>query len=243
MSRPFLEAKAENEMFLTCANAKRLSSIYVDGELGAFNRTRVTAHLRRCEACAGYFDQLSTLRSTLRSLPAPLIPPRVTASLKVVASRERRIVNHNHGSLLGYRLERWRFRLNQMMRPMALPVTGGVLSSLVLFGTLILTMGANAPVVVAGAADEPVLSYPARIEPYLIPVELRTREVTLTMNLDGMGQLRGYAVADGKASFAGDSSRLQSTKISLPSLGQALGVARPISGDIQISFQPLGLRR
>jgi hypothetical protein len=63
------------------------------------------------------------------------------------------------------------------------------------------------------------------------------------MTLDGLGQLRRYAVADGKASFAGDSSRLQSTKISLPSLGHALGVAQPISGDIQISFQPLGLRR
>ena len=229
-------------MFLTCANAKRLSSIYVDGALGAFNRARVTAHLRRCEACAGYFDQLSALRSTLRSLPAPSIPSRLASTLRVLASRERRIVNHNHGSLLDYRFESWRFRFNQMMRPMALPVTGGLVSSLVLFGTLVLTMGANAPVVVAVAADEPLLSYPAPIQPYLIPVELRSREVTLTMTLDGLGQLRRYAVADGKASFAGDSSRLQSTKISLPSLGHALGVAEPISGDIQISFQPLGLR-
>jgi hypothetical protein len=224
-------------MFLTCTNAKRLSSIYVDGELGVFNRARVTGHLRRCEACASYFDQLSALRSTLRSLPAPAVPSRLTSALKILASRERQIVNHNHGSLLDYRLERWRFRLNQLMRPMALPVTGGLLSSLILFGTLVFTMGTNAPVVVAGAGPEPLLSYPAPIQPYLIPVELRSQEVTLTMNLDTMGQLRGYAVADGKASFAGDSSRLQSTKISLPSLGQTLGV------DIQISFQPLGLRR
>jgi hypothetical protein len=229
-------------MFLTCANAKRLSSIYVDGQLGVFNRVRVTAHLRRCEACAGYFDQLSALRSALRSLPAPSIPSRLTAALKVLASHERRIVNHNHGSVFDYRLELWRFRLNQLMRPVALPVTGGLLSSLILFGTLILTMGANSPVVVE-AADEPLFSYPAPIRANLIPVELRSREVTLTMTLDGMGQLRGYAVADGKASFAGDSSRLQSTQISLPSLGHALGVAQPFSGDIQISFQPLALRR
>lgn len=232
-------------MFLTCASAKRLSSIYVDGELGVINRARVTAHLRRCETCASYFDQLSALRSTLRSLPPPSIPARLTAALKILASRERQIVNHNNGSVFDYRLERWRFRFDQLMRPMALPVTGGLLSSLILFGTLVMTMGANAPVAaaVAAAVDEPRLSYPAPNQPYLIPVELRSREVTLTMTLDGLGQLRGYAVDDGKASFTGDSSHLQSTKISLPSLGQALGVAQPISGDIQISFQPLGLRR
>jgi hypothetical protein len=233
-------------MFLTCANAKRLSSSYVDGQLGVVNRERVGGHLRRCEACAGYFDQLSAMRSTLRSLPAPLAPMRLTAALKVLASRERRIVNHNHGSVFDYRLEYWRFRMNQLMRPMALPVTGGLLSSLILFGTLVLTMGVSARVAGPGDEDEAALishSAPAPIQPYLIPVELRSQEITLTMRFDGLGQMRGYAVADGKATFAGDSYGTRSAKISLPSLGEALGVARPISGDIQISFQPLGLRR
>jgi hypothetical protein len=228
-------------MFLTCTNAKQLSSIYVDGQLSVLNRIRVTAHLRRCEACADYFDQMSAVRATLRGLPAPPVPPRLTAGLRVGASRARQILLDNHGSLMDYRFQNWRFRLNQLMRPLALPATGGLLSSLILFGTLILTMGTNPPVVVADS--EPLLSYPTPIKGQLIPLELRSQEVTLTMSLDGLGQLRGYAVADGKASFTGDSSRMQSTPISLPSLGRALGVAKPISGDIQISFQPLALRR
>lgn len=227
-------------MFLTCASAKELSSPYVDGRLGILGHLRVSAHLRGCEACSDYFEELSALRCSLRRLSAPRVPARLSASLRVLASRERQIQQENHGSRLEQRFENWRFRWNQLMRPLAIPATGGLLSSLILFGTLVLTMGTSSPV----AADaEPLLSYPAPIKAQLIPVELRSREVTLTMTLDGMGQLRKYAVADGTASFAGDSSKMQSTRISLPSLGQALGVAEQFSGDIQISLKPLALRR
>jgi len=226
-------------MFLTCADAIELSSPYVDGQLGVINHLRVSAHLRRCEACADYYEQVSALRSRLRHLPAPRVPARLTAALRVLASRECQILDQNHGSRLEYRLKSWSFRWNQLMRPLAIPATGGLLSSLILFGTLVLTMGTTTPVV---ADDEPMLSYPAPIKPHLIPVELRSQEVTLTMTLDGMGQLRGYAVAEGKASFAGDSSKMQPTRIAMPSLGQALGVAEEFSGDIQISLKPLALR-
>jgi anti-sigma factor RsiW len=224
-------------MRLTCTSAQRQSTSYIDGRLRAQQRARVAAHLRECDACAGYFEQMADNRSLLRSTPAPKIPRRVTAALQVLASQERDLIRNSGGSPLRAMLERWRFRLEGLMRPFALPATGGLVSTVVLFPTLVLAIGTSARVV---SYEVPLAYNPPRVEATLVPVELRTQDITVTMSLDQNGKITDYAVADGKASFAGDSSKLLTPNISLPSV---LGVAQPISGDIQISFRPLGFRQ
>jgi len=224
-------------MRLTCIRAQRQSTIYLDGRMRGQQRSRLATHLRECDACAGYFEQLSFNRELLRSTPTPKTPERLTVALQVMASRERDLILKSGGSPLIALLERWRFRLKGLMRPFALPATGGLISSFVLFATLVLTIGTTARVV---SYDVPLSYNPPRIEATLVPMQLRTQDITLTMSLDQNGKITEYAVAEGKASFAGDSSKLLTPNISLPSV---LGIAQPISGDIQISFRPLGFRQ
>jgi hypothetical protein len=226
-------------MELTCSSAKRHFNALLDGQLRGLSRTRVVAHLRRCAGCASDYEHLSAVRTKLRSLPQPNVPGRLSAALRVMASRERTLVIEDGGSPLNALWRRWKFRTNQFMRPLALPATGGLLSTLVLFATLVLTIGTTTREV---AYEVPVAYYPLRAETNLIPVELRQQSVTLTMNLDGMGRMKDFAVTDGtKASFAGDSS--QHANVSISSFSRILGVAEPISGNIQISFQPLAYRQ
>jgi Putative zinc-finger len=224
-------------MRLTCIRALRRSTTYLDGRMRGPQRARIAAHLRECDACAGYFEQVAYNRDLLRSTPSPKAPENLTAVLQVIASRERELILNNGGSRLNALLEQWRFRLQGLMRPFALPATGGLISSFVLFATLVLAIGTTARVV---SYDVPLSYNPPRVEATLVPVELRTQDITVTMSLDHNGKITEYAVADGKASFAGDSSKLLTPNISLPSV---LGVAEPISGDIQISFRPLGFRQ
>jgi Putative zinc-finger len=224
-------------MRLTCINAQRQSTTYIDGRLRGLRRARVAAHLKVCDACAGFFEQVSYNRDLLRSTPAPKAPERLTATLQVLASRERELILTSGGSPFKALVDQWRFRLRDLMRPFALPATGGLISSFVLFATLVLAIGTTARVV---KYDVPLAYNPPRIEATLVPVELRTQDITVTMSLDQNGKITDYAVADGKASFAGDSSKLLTPNISMPSV---LGVAQPISGDIQISFRPLGFRQ
>jgi predicted anti-sigma-YlaC factor YlaD len=59
----------------SCHEAAELLSDYVDGDLSAFRRWRVEAHLAACEGCRTVYRTLTTTVAVLRTLgevePAP----------------------------------------------------------------------------------------------------------------------------------------------------------------------------
>ena len=76
------------------------------------------------------------VRRMLRELPTPAVPDYLQTKLRVAASRERsRAAAHR---TISATLHTWADRLSllyaNMMRPVALPFAGGVLSALLLFG-------------------------------------------------------------------------------------------------------------
>lgn len=127
--------------------------------------------------------------------------------------------------------------MNQLMRPMTIPATGGILSSLVLFATLGLTISTTTRQV---AYEVPVL-YEDHMDANLVPMELRS-SVMLTLSLDGKGRITDYAVRDGSGSYVGNASRLQYNNISLPTFPSVLGLSRPTSREIQVLFIPMVFR-
>jgi hypothetical protein len=174
----------------------------------------------------------------LRKLPEPKAPESLRTRLQVSASLERQVVLENDGSRLLRAWNAWKFRMNQLMRPLTIPATGGILSSLILFGALAFTIGASTP----GVAYEVPVLYASRADPNLVPVELRS-SVVLTLSLDGNGRITDYAVRDGSNSFVGDPARLQGDNISLPDFSSVLAMAQPTTRDISISFIPIVFQR
>jgi hypothetical protein len=71
----------------------------------------------------------------LRNVPRRVPPANLTASLRVIASRERQrlVEKRTFGQIFASWLERTRFTLQNMLRPLMLPATGGVFSAVVLF--------------------------------------------------------------------------------------------------------------
>ncbi len=224
---------------MTCYRVKRQSISYVDGTLRKSDHARIASHLRQCESCAARHEQVTALRSTLKSLPEPKAPSRLDDALRIMASRERKAMQINRGSRFQALWARWKFEFDMMMRPVTIPATGGILSSVVLFGVLSLAISTTSRVV----AYEVPVSYLEQINANLVPVELRSREVVLTMNVDSHGHVHDYEVGDGLASFTGDAANLQfNNNISLPKFPSVLALAQPVTGDVRISFTPLGLR-
>jgi len=219
---------------MTCWSAKRRSTDYVDGRLRGSERSRIAAHLAECDACSQQVEELASVRSTLRDLRVPVAPSPLRTELLIMASRERKLSRHSRLERLW---NRWRFRLNEMMRPLTIPATGGVLSSLVLFAALAITISTTTRAV---AYEVPVI-YADRVDPNLVPVELRS-SVVLTLSLDDKGRITDYAVRDGSDSFVGDPSRLQYNNIALPEFRTVLAMTQPVSRDISISFTPLVFR-
>lgn len=223
---------------MSCGSAKRQMRAYNDGELRRSDHSRLMAHLRRCDSCASSFEQRSTVRSELGALPKPLPPDHLAIGLRVIASRERQNIEQTRGSRLRLRWDRWKFRVEQMMRPLTIPAAGGLISSMILFACFGFTIWSTA----RPAGYEVPIAYTDHAGANLVPVQLRSA-VVLTMSLDGNGHIIDYAVRDGSESFTGDVSRLQHNNIPVPQFPTVLALAEPVSSDISISLTPLVFRQ
>ena len=88
-----------------------------------------------CRACAGESKRYQRIREAMRSLPKRTAPPELVLQLRVVASRARAL-----SATAGNPWSRWRSRFKvdftHLMRPVALPVLGGVCSALFLFSAM-----------------------------------------------------------------------------------------------------------
>jgi hypothetical protein len=222
-------------MTISCNNARRNSTAYVDGRLRSSEHAGVSSHLAECGDCTEYFEQLAIIRSVLNGLSAPSIPGRLQTNLRVIASRERATVLESRGSRFRAFWARWKFRFSEMMRPLALPATGGLLSAMLLFGTFVLMIGTTTLI---ASYEIPLCG---DIEPNLVPMDLRSKFV-LSMTLDSNGNIADYALSDPPRNFtAGMQSHLGS--ITMPDIPSVFAVEHPVSGDIQIRLIPLGFRQ
>lgn len=124
---------------MKCQAVNRRISAYLDGVLVFEDRRQVEGHLAGCADCALEAQQLAQLRTRLRALPARTPPENLNTRLRVMASRERarRQVRASFGKLVSHWLEHASLAFQNMMRPLALPFAGGLLSALVLFSMLV----------------------------------------------------------------------------------------------------------
>lgn len=225
-------------MHMTCFSIKRHSTAFVDGRLRKREYSRITAHLQECDSCANYIHEIRILRSHLQSLPVPKASDNLAVKLRIIASREKQALAETRGSRLRRIWNRWKFRIDDLMRPLTIPATGGLISSMLLFATLALTITSTTSAV---AYDVPVI-YQDQVGPNLVPVSVNS-DVTLNMSLDGKGHIQDYFVRDGAASFIGDPARLSYRNIALPQFPSVLALTHPVTGDISIRLTPLVYRQ
>jgi anti-sigma factor RsiW len=222
---------------MTCWSVQRRDNEYVDGRLRKSELTRMEAHLADCHECSQRIHEIRDIRTTLHQLRPVKPPSELRLRLQVEASRERKALMETNGSRFLRIWHYWTFRLDELMRPITIPATGGLFSSLVLFGALALTIGSTT----RGVTYEVPVMYAERGDANLVPVELRS-SVVLTLSVNGNGRIIDYAVADKGGSFSGDATKLQYNNISVPEIPNALGLALPTSSDIRISFTPIIFR-
>jgi hypothetical protein len=225
-------------MPISCHQTKDSSSAYVDGRLRSQERLRVDSHLVQCESCTSYFEQVNLIRSALRDLSKPAMPKTLQTNLQVIASKQKANVLKTRGSRFRALYERWKFELEQLMRPVALPATGGLLSSMLLFGFFVLLMGSTVRV----TTYEVPLAADSGSAPNLVPFELRSHSVILKMSFDQSGRIADYAVADPDCKYTAD-LQAHPANITPPDLTTAFGGTRPFTGGIQIRFEPIAFRQ
>ena len=124
---------------MSCENVQERISLLLDCKLPAGDREHVLAHIDECRHCGSRFESMQYMRASLRNMARPTVPPALADQLRVMASHAcaRQIARKN----LATRVEHWvsliRLAFDNMMRPFAVPFTGGLLSALVLFSVLV----------------------------------------------------------------------------------------------------------
>jgi hypothetical protein len=127
---------------MNCEKVRKTLSGFVDRRLARAPLDTVSRHLAHCRDCSSYAQELSELHSALRSLPAVAPPAKLITELQVLASRER-MRQLSRGTLTAL-VHLWaaemRLLFDNLMRPFAIPLAGGVLSAVFLFTMLMPTL-------------------------------------------------------------------------------------------------------
>ena len=201
----------------SCRHYDRNESAYLDGQLPAAVRQRVQSHTVVCPRCGDRERSLREVRAAVQGLPAPAPPADLRFRLRVLASRE---VARRRAGVTAWSewRERCRLYMENMMRPLALPAAGGVLSALLLFGVI-------SPQLAAPNAADDTLDVPTAIfrDPTLTSTPLmgyELEDMELKLTIDNEGRLLDYSIP------ASHRARIQKSPDLQRSLEQSLLLTR-----------------
>ena len=197
---------------MSCDNVQELISSLLDGRMAAGERENVLAHIGRCRQCSAHWESTESLRTALLDMSGPVVPQSLAARLRVLASheRERKLAHANIAARWQHWASRLQLSFENLMRPLALPFAGGLLSTLLSFGLLVPNLSfshdrTGTPDFFANAHGEIVTNPYGQIEDGDVPIP-RIESVTALSNpydnvveltIDEKGRVSDYLVVRG----------------------------------------------
>ncbi len=218
---------------MNCQTVRNSLSEFLDHRLAGHARTRVAGHLAECRECGNYLRRLSDLRDGLKSLPPAPVPQRLRTQLQVLASYER--ARWNATKTLPLALHAWaaniKLAMDNLMRPLAVPLAGGLVSALLMFGLLVPTLGFRPAVL----NDVPTRLYTAATLVEAAPLGINNDETVVAVYIDARGEATDYSVQQGKVSpqMQADLSRMMFFSRFTP----ATWFGQPTNGKVLVSFR------
>jgi len=175
-------------MFESCLEIRNHFSNYLDDLCTPEARKSIRYHLSFCEVCREQLEQWQAVQGELRALPRRQVPAEVGLRLRVEMS------HLFHRDLLSRLL----VHLENALKPLLIPATGGVLTAVISF---CLFMGSRT-VPISDVPDVPVqLTTPARVQE-LAPIDFNTGDngLVLVTQINSAGRVKGYQLLSGERS-------------------------------------------
>jgi hypothetical protein len=128
---------------MSCQKVRLLIGSLIDrqsqGGAAGEAREEAMAHIAACRACGDELEAAEWQRRVLRSLAAAPVPEKLGANLRVMAShaRSQRLTRITWRAQFEYLRSRVALEFENMMKPVALPIAGGLITALLMFGVLI----------------------------------------------------------------------------------------------------------
>lgn len=216
---------------MTCSNVRTSLSAMNDCRLREPERAAVVQHLVGCASCRQLERELRSVSNALKETTPKRPPLDLTYRLRVIASHER--ARMLQGS------DWWstvRFRLNQILRPLAVPAAGGIFSSLLFFAILTpsFTVHANTH------NDVPVGLYTQSAFVTPSPFGFNGRDITVEVTVDETGAVSDYSVPGGKLSK--DEMGAVANFILFSSFKAATAFGQPVSSKLLLKISHIDVR-
>ncbi len=193
------------------------------------------AHLEVCRDCEVRLTQLARVRTAVGNLPSKAVPAELKTALHVIASRERQRAVAG-GRWLGAAAIRAHLLVDNLMRPLALPFAGGLVSAMLLFSMLVPTFtfrrgaGADIPV---GLFTEPSIKTQMPFEDLEYDADC-----VVEVLVDDQGRMVDYSVPKGSSITTNPDLRRSIEKTLLfTQFTPATMFGQPTYGKVYVSFQ------
>jgi hypothetical protein len=219
---------------MSCRTVQKLLSAFVDKALSRADMEAVSLHLSTCRECAARKRELAGVTNALRALPFKRVPAQLASQLQVLASHERA---RRLAGPWRIALDTLRLAINNLMRPVAIPVTGGFASAVFLFSMLTPSLTIRA----ADARTDVPAYHWLYTQGTMIdtpPFGFQGNEIEVVLTLDKNGQITDYASPDGKVNremMDSIGNTLLFTSFEPPTM-----FGLPMSGKIRVTFKKIG---
>lgn len=209
-------------------------SEFLDRKLARAPFDTISQHLAHCRDCSGYAQELGDLHSALRSLPVGAPPAHLLTQLQVLASREcmRQLSHGTMTALLHFWAAQMRLLFDNLMRPIAIPFAGGILSAVFLFGMLQPTL--QFPHLTHNDVPSGLFSQSNASFDVLPPFEFAEDDVVVQLTVNDQGRVVDYAIPNNvNSKLRNDIANL----ILFTEFRPATEFGVPVAGKVLVSFR------
>ena len=212
---------------MKCSKVRTSLSAMNDSRLSEPERAAVVQHLTECAECLQRQRELRFVSMSLRETMPKRPPVDLTYRLRVLASHERaRMIAGSSW------LSNLRFRINQLVRPLAVPAAGGFFASLLAFAILVpnFTVHANT----ANDVQVPLYTRVSIVNPS--PFAFDGQDVMVELTIDENGAVSDYTVPG--ATLTKDEMRAVGSFLLFTSFKAATAFGQPVASKMLLNIHP-----
>jgi len=224
---------------MNCEKVRKTLSAFLDRQLARAPFDTVTQHLAQCRDCSSYAKDLGELHASLRSLPTVAPPARLVTELQILASRERmRQLSRGTYTALGhFWMAEMRLFFDNLMRPIAIPFAGGLVSAVFLFTMLMPTL--QFPHLTRNDVPSGLFTQSVATVDTLPPFGFSGDNVVVQVMLDDQGAVVDYKLPDNVSSkLRNDIANM----ILFTKFEPATAYGVPIATTVMVSFRRIDVK-
>lgn len=218
---------------MECLSSSRELSDYLNGRGTEQERRELQRHLASCPRCADQADE--RVRAAVQRLPVRKPGEALQARLQVMASQES--LRRRKRLSLAHAWQDWKenFQLSfkNLMRPLALPVAGGLLSTAVLFGILVPDLAVEVHPILNDIETSVFTQATVRD---ITPVG--DVDITVELTVDENGRMLEYRVVNGADHLRDENVRRRlEMNLMYGQFNPATQFGQPVAGKLRVSFR------